>query len=72
MFYGRTSSSDGYGGGGGRGNRNDRLEQMSKQQQLIEQKKQEIQAKLEAERSRKALEALVRKQTEPSGKQFLF
>lgn len=71
MFYGRTTSTDGY-GGSGRGNRNDRLEQMSKQQQLIEQKKREIQAKLEAERQRKAMEALLMKQTSPTGEQTIY
>lgn len=60
MFYGRTAGGEGFGGTGRGNNRNDRLEQMSKQQQLIEQKKREIQAKLEAERQRKAMEALMK------------
>jgi hypothetical protein len=54
MFYGKQSGE----AGAGRGNRNERYDQMIKQQQLIEQKKQEIQARLEMERQKKAMELL--------------
>jgi len=63
MFYGKTS---GEGAGNGRGNRNDRFEQMVKQQQLIEQKKQEIQARIDADRQKITLETLGKSSSSPS------
>jgi len=54
MFYGKTGESS-----GPRGSRSERFEQMTKQQQLIEQKKIEIQARIEAEKHKKAMEALM-------------
>jgi hypothetical protein len=50
MFYGKSSGSEGGHGSGGRLGRHERHDQMMKQQQLIEQKKKEIQARLDAER----------------------
>lgn len=54
MFYGGGGVGNGRIGEKGRGGgRSERFEQMSKQQEIIEQKKREIEAKMEAERQKK-------------------
>ena len=68
MFYGRTSGGGDYGKSGAQ-KRNDRYEQMTKQQELIEQKKREIQAKLEAEKQKKEMELLMKKSAGGASKQ---
>ena len=49
-------------GQGGLRNRAERFDQMTKQEQLIEQKRREIEAKLATERQRKEMEALLAQQ----------
>jgi hypothetical protein len=58
MFYGTGKPGPGDFKGSPK-NRHERYEQMNRQQELIEQKKREIEAKLEAERHKKAMEALL-------------
>lgn len=56
MFYGKSGGNEGQGFGRGR---NERYDQMVRQQQLIEQKKKEIQARLDAERKKDLKEEVV-------------
>jgi len=59
MFYGTGRTGGGGDMKGNPKNRYDRYEQMGKQQELIEQKKREIEAKLLADRHKKSMEALL-------------
>jgi len=67
MLYGGGVGGNRSGDKGGPRGRTERFDQMSKQQQLIEQKKREIEAKLEAERQKTLMQAALGKPPGISG-----
>lgn len=67
MFYGAGRPSDSSGNSlNAPRSRNERFDQMTKQEQLIEQKRREIEAKLAVDKQRKEMEELLSRQQQQS------